>query len=747
MLDEDIEVEGGDEESGDSWFGSLRSNTRSISSGGLFLIAILVLFWNEGYSQRHAEALSEIGDQIVLAPATTIDPALEGKPIHLSARVSSSGGAEDDMFGVRVAGPALYREVYMYQWIEYAETTGKGSKKKTTYHYVKDWDSEYHDSSQFHEPSGHYNPPPTLTGDGFFAADARFGPFRFDNVEVARRAIWEMGETYPGSLGNWAREITELPALPARLADRGWYTLVEDAVYYKGTPESAEPEVGDLAVSFYELRNNYELSLVGAQSGESITPWKASNGDEVLLAAGGVRDAVTMVREEEALTAEMTHTLRIAGLLGAVIGAAGMARWLVGFLGMIPVVGSLVTMSATIAGGLFGLMMGLVTIVVGWLAARPWIAAVILIAIGSAITYAIQQKRKADKASKRTSRLAAMSERAKQMAAERLAGGGAMPALAAAGGPAIPPPPPAPGPAAGDQMSARSRMPAPAAPPPPPVDEGPQELAPLEWTPGLISTTPPSVMPKAASARQAPAAPSAPAAAAPRMPEPARPAPPPAPTPASEPEDHGGVIEFDLSGMDLSGLKAKPAADPKPTPAAASAVTREVPPVPAPGQLAVTREVTPVAAPARSAPPSSASASAPKPLFDTVEPIAPGARLFETVAPREEVKPLFDGDTLPDIELPADDRATPARPLAATREVPIVTPPAPKPVTPPPPAAPTIVRAPLGKTGDYQIIKLSKRYADGREELACFELAQGGQVVARGSQEEIKAKLKALLGK
>jgi hypothetical protein len=740
MLDEDIEVEGGDEESGDSWFGSLRSNTRSIGSGGLFLIAILVLFWNEGYSQRHSEALSEIDDQVVLAPATTIDPALEGKPIHLSARVSSSGGAEDTHFGVRVAGPALYREVYMYQWIEYAETTGKGSKKKTTYHYVKDWDSEYHDSSQFHEPAGHYNPPPALTGDGFFAADARFGPFRFDNVEVARRAIWEMGETYPGSLGNWARELTELPALPARLADRGWYTLVEDAVYYKGTPESAEPEVGDLAVSFYELRNNYELSLVGAQSGESIAPWKASNGDEILLAAGGVRDARTMVQEEEAFSAGMTHTLRIAGLIGAVIGAAGMARWLVGFLGMIPVVGSLVSMSATIAGGLFGLMMGLLTIVVGWLAARPWIAAVILIAIGSAITYAIQQKRKADKAGKRSSRLAALNERARQMAAERLAGGGAMPALATAGGPAVPPPPPTPGKVPAASSAARaSTTPAPS-PPPPPVDEGPQELAPLEWTPGLISTTPPSVMPKAAPApaAPAPAAPPALAAAAPRTPEPVRPSPPPAPTPAPEPEDHGGVIEFDLSGMDLSGLKARPAADPKPAPApAAAAVTREVPPVPSPSQTAVTREVAPVPAPARPAPATPA-----RPLFETVEAITPGAGLFETVAPRETVKPLFEGDALPDIELPSEQTTGPARPLAATRELPILTVPVAAPATPAP-----VTRTALGKTGDYQVIKVSRRHADGREELVCFELAKGSEVIARGSQDEIKAKLKALLGK
>lgn len=672
MLDEDVGTEGGAEEGGDSWFGNVRSHAGSIGSGGLFLIAILVLFWNEGYSQRHAEALSEIGEQIVLAPATTIDPALEGKPVHLSARVRSSGGAEDALFGVRVSGPALYREVYMYQWIEHAQTTGRGSQKRTRYHYDKDWDSEYHDSSQFHEPAGHHNPPPALAGDGFFAADARFGPFRFDNVEVARRAIWEMGERYPGSLGDWAREVTRLPALPGRLADRGWHTLAEDAMYYKGDPDSAEPEVGDLAVSFYELGNDYELSLVGAQSGEHLTPWKASNGDEVLLAAGGVRDAQTMVEDEQAFNSELTHTLRIAGLLGAVIGAAGMARWLVGFLGMIPVVGSLVTMSATIAGGLFGLTMGLVTIVVGWLAARPWIAALILIAIGTAITHAIQQKRKADKASKRTSRLAALNERARQMAAERLAGAGAMPAVA--GGSALPPAPPAPGAARTPPMA----TPRPVPPPPPPEAEA-KELPPLEWEPGLIATRPPAVRAKAPLAAAAQAA-------------------------------EQGAIEF---------VSAPPTAP--------QAVSRDITPL---STTLTTPQPPPLAGGAR-------APAAPAPMRQAaVEP--PPASLFETVAPRQAAEPMFIGDSLPEFELPPEPPAPKRAPsaLAATREIPVV-------ATPPAPAA-ELLRSPLGKTGDYQIHRLSRRRADGGEEPMGFELSRNGQLIARGSQEEIKARLKAL---
>ena len=136
--------------------------------------------------------------------------------------------------------------------------------------------------------------------------------------------------------------------------------------------------------------------MVGAQRGDHLEAWRASNGDTILLAAGGVSSADELVRQAEAQSAGLTHLLRIVGLAGAVIGAAGIASWMGGFLTMIPVVGRLVDMSLMVAGGLFGLMAGLVTIVIGWLAARPWIAAVLLIAIGSAVTWAINKRRAAD---------------------------------------------------------------------------------------------------------------------------------------------------------------------------------------------------------------------------------------------------------------------------------------------------------------------------------------------------------------
>ncbi|MGE4073356.1 MAG: TMEM43 family protein [Lysobacterales bacterium] len=530
MLD-DVEIDSDDSADGDeggSWFSRAKRGGRSLGAGAIFLASLALLFWNEGNSKRHTDALHEAADQVSEVTDTALNPALDGKPVHLSARVSSQEGVADPFFGIKTPGVSLYREVQMFQWIEYEETTGRGRKKKTTYYYDMDWDTEYHDSSQFEEPQGHENPRPDLVSEHFFAPDARFGPYRFDSEEVAEQA-YNDNPNLPGSLGKWPAPVEQLPALPGSLAGKRWYRL-DDATYYRGDKNSEEAAIGDLNVSFYALTNDFPLSLLAAQQGDRIVPYQAGNGDSILLAGAGTQDAATMVKAEERASAGRTSLFRTVGLIGSMIGAAGIASWLGGILTMIPIVGRLVSLSLMIAGALFGLVAGLTTIVVGWLSARPWVAALILIAIGSAVTWAIRKRREAQGKQQRASRAAELGARAREKAAQAL---GASPALAAAGVAGAMPPPPPPPPTAkpmarASANSSRPQQPAPMPPPPPAAEEESKELPPLEWTPGLLTTKPPAVRPRAETPPAAPAAAPEPVARAQAVtkPVPVVPAPP-----------------------------------------------------------------------------------------------------------------------------------------------------------------------------------------------------------------------------
>lgn len=529
MLD-DVEIDSDDSADGDdggSWFSRAKRGGRSLGAGVIFLASLALLFWNEGYSKRHGDALYEAADQVSEVSSAAVDPALEGKPIHLSARVSSQEGVADPFFGIKTPGVSLYREVHMFQWIEYEETTGRGRKKKTTYYYDMDWDTEYHDSSQFQQPQGHQNPRPDLVSEHFFAADARFGPYRFDSEEIAGQA-YNDNPNLPGSLGKWAAPVDELPALSGSLSGKRWYRL-DESIYYRGDKNSEEAAIGDLNVSFYALTNDFPLSVLAAQEGDRVVPYRASNGDSILLAGAGTQDAAALVKSEERASAGRTSLLRTVGLVGSMIGAAGMASWLGGILTMIPIVGRLVSLSLMIAGALFGLVAGLTTIVVGWLSARPWVAALILIAIGSAVTWAIRKRRETLGKQARASRAAELGARAREKAAQAL---GAAPAMATAGlGGAMPPPPPPPAGASkpmarvgGD--TPRPPRPAPMPPPPPAAEEESRELPPLEWTPGLIATQPPAVRPRSEAPSPATVAESRSRAQAVTKPVPVVPAPP-----------------------------------------------------------------------------------------------------------------------------------------------------------------------------------------------------------------------------
>jgi hypothetical protein len=681
--DVDIEGDDGSEEEG-SWFSRAGGGLRSLGSGALFLGALFVLFWNEGYGKRHDDALQEIGSQVQSAPLNAIDPQLAGKPVHLSARVTSRSGADDSVFGVSTDGVVLYRHVEMFQWVEYAETSGRGRKKKTNYYYEQEWDSEYHDSSQFEEPQGHENPKPALTSDGFFAADARFGPYRFDNEDVARQALIETYDSDAlGSLGNWPEMVEQLPELAPELTAKRWYQL-EPGIYYRGSAASENAELGDLSVSFYAFRNDYPLSMIGAQQGEHLVPWRASNGDTILLASSGTRSAADLVKQAKAESGGLTHMLRLIGLAGAVIGGAGIAAWMGGFLSMLPLVGRLVDMSLKIAGGLFGLIAGLVTIVIGWLAARPWVAALLLVAIGSAVTWAINKRRSVDGAARRSKRAGKLAAAARERAAEVLqAAVPAAPPMALAGAAGAMPAPPA---GVARFTAAEPRVP-PAPPPPPPATALPaataakddsRELPPLEWTPGLIATKPPAV-------RQSAAAPAAP-----------RP------------------VEWVAESV-----------APVAAPAARTA-----------GQ-ADTRRLTPVAP---------APELARLPGFDTVPMRETPAPLFDTVPMRESPAPLFDSVPMRGGEAPAHAAATLTAAATTPPALAAVLPATPM-SAPAPAAASKIVRVALGSRGAYALSKLLRQHPDGRQETLCFELAKEGKPIKRGTQDEVKEALrKALSG-
>jgi hypothetical protein len=163
-----------------SWFGRIGDALGGIIFGFiLLLIGVGLLFWNEGRAVHTALSLKEGAKKVVEAKAEAIDPALEGKLIHVTGPIVVRTPPRDSDFGVTAAGVRLERKVEMYQWKETSNSRnqkklGGGEETVTTYSYTREWADKPIQSNSFKQPSGHYNPPLPIHAQTF-PAQARLG--------------------------------------------------------------------------------------------------------------------------------------------------------------------------------------------------------------------------------------------------------------------------------------------------------------------------------------------------------------------------------------------------------------------------------------------------------------------------------------------------------------------------------------------------------------------------------------------
>ena len=163
-------------DSGFSW-GKLISNFRSVMGGGAaFMFAMYLLVNNETDSKTHADALDEAIETVQEISASPV-MANDGKLVAARGKITATQPVVDIDFNVRSNAVGLRRDVSMYQWVEYEDSEGSGRRRKTTYRYEQEFSSVYYDSSQFHQPAGHTNPPQTLKSKVFMALDAKLGTF------------------------------------------------------------------------------------------------------------------------------------------------------------------------------------------------------------------------------------------------------------------------------------------------------------------------------------------------------------------------------------------------------------------------------------------------------------------------------------------------------------------------------------------------------------------------------------------
>jgi len=370
-----------------SWGGRLGGAFKGIIFGLLLvLVAFPLLFWNEGRAVKRYRSLQEGGAAVIAVVADRVDPANEGRLIHVSGRTAVAGMLTDPAFGMSVEGVKLKRTVQMYQWKETSKSQtekklGGGTETVTTYDYGKTWSSTFIDSSSFREPQGHENPRdmPYRTVEQR-APQVLLGAFRLSPSLVAAIDDYQ------------PQAMTGENPLPAEIEGRG---RIHDGGFYIGA-DPFSPGVGDLRISFQAVLPG-DVSLISKQTGDTFVPYPTKAGGTLELLQTGVVDAAAMIQTAQRNNMILTWGIRLGGFLLFFLGLNLMLRPLSVLADVLPWLGTAVGAGTGTIAFLLAAMLTLLTVALSWIFHRPLLGA-LLLALALALGWAVRTRLKSSRA-------------------------------------------------------------------------------------------------------------------------------------------------------------------------------------------------------------------------------------------------------------------------------------------------------------------------------------------------------------
>jgi hypothetical protein len=357
-----------------SWFERVKGALAGLLVGLLLVpIACVMLFWNEGRAVQTARSLAEGAASVVSADAARVDPALEGRLVHVAGPLTVPRPPADREFGVQApAGTTrLLRRVEMFQWREDSRSEtrtslGGAQETVTTYSYRQVWAPDRIDSGRFRTPDGHQNPQPRVTALSLTAPEAHLGARRLNEAQLR-----DLGE--------------ERPLDPAPTALPQAARLVGNQILLAADPD--RPRIGDLRISFAHAAPQ-TASVVARQAGDGFASFRAPSGDQILMVVPSQVPASQMFAEAEAANRVLTWVLRAVGAVLMLVGF-GLLMAPLGVLGsVIPFVGSLLSAGSWLVALLLTLVVSPVIVATAWLFYRPLVAVGVL-AVGFGLAFGV----------------------------------------------------------------------------------------------------------------------------------------------------------------------------------------------------------------------------------------------------------------------------------------------------------------------------------------------------------------------
>lgn len=356
-----------------SWFSRIGGAFKGIVFGLiLIIVAFPVLFKNEGRAVKRYKTLKEGSGSVVSASSDKVDPANEGKLIHVTGMANTDSTLTDPTFGISVNALKLNRVVEMYQWKESSSSKSKkklggGTETVTEYSYNKTWSDTPIRSSSFKKPSDHQNPsvfPYETTGQ---------------TADLITLGAYKLSSSLVGKIQNYvALPIDKETSIPEGLKST---IKLHDAGFYIGASPTA-PQIGDVRIKF-QVANPTDVSVLAKQIGDTFETYSTKAGGKIELLQVGTHSADEMIQKEQKSNKTLTIILRVVGFVLMFIGFTLIFKPLSVLADVLPILGSIVSAGTGIISFLLAAILSLITIAIGWIVYRPLLGIILLVvAIG-----------------------------------------------------------------------------------------------------------------------------------------------------------------------------------------------------------------------------------------------------------------------------------------------------------------------------------------------------------------------------
>ena len=354
----------------ESWFSRIGGAIKGVLIGLiLIVIAVILLFWNEGRAVNRYKTLKEGSGAVVSVKSDTVSPNNEGKLVCVSGKADTDDTVTDPVFEISRKALRLVRTVQMYQWKESSHTQtkkklGGGKKRVTTYTYSKVWSDKLINSAGFKKPDSHQNPGSM--------------PYNSETFNVNKVTLGAF--TLPSSLVNRIGGSENIAVKPEDVPQ----AISSQAQAYNGEffigGNPGAPEIGNVRITF-SLVPPTKITVVARQVGNTFEPYQTKAGGTIELLENGIHSADSMFKSAQKSNKILTWILRLVGFILMLVGFNMIFSPLSVVADVVPFIGSIVGVGTGIIAFLLSLVISILIIGIAWIFYRPLLGISLLVIV------------------------------------------------------------------------------------------------------------------------------------------------------------------------------------------------------------------------------------------------------------------------------------------------------------------------------------------------------------------------------